>query len=131
MKCFPPIKAGECSTMMLRLYRSIATVDAKAPLSSLADQEPTWASASTLERSWELKLLADRSSEKQDLLVRMSQFPSSDERSQWQDCAKGSTGFADGAAKGSNRRIYTTTRRANFQACVPEVLVLDFGSHRR
>jgi hypothetical protein len=33
---------------MLCLYRLIATMDAKAPLSSLADQAPTWASASAL-----------------------------------------------------------------------------------
>ena len=35
---------------MLRLYRLIATMDAKAPLPSLADQEPTWTSASNLAR---------------------------------------------------------------------------------
>jgi DNA polymerase I len=45
---------------MLRLYRRIATMDATAPLPSLADQVPTWASASTLARSWELNQLADR-----------------------------------------------------------------------
>ena len=33
---------------MLRLFRLIATMDALAPLPSLADQKPTWASASTL-----------------------------------------------------------------------------------
>src|SRR4029077_13569289 len=31
----------------LRLYRSIATMDASAPLPSLADQKPTWAAASS------------------------------------------------------------------------------------
>jgi DNA polymerase-1 len=31
---------------LLRLYRLIATMDAKAPLPSLADQEPAWSSAS-------------------------------------------------------------------------------------
>jgi 5'-3' exonuclease len=36
---------------ILRLYRLIATMDAKAPLSSLADQEPTWAAASSFARS--------------------------------------------------------------------------------
>jgi DNA polymerase I len=45
---------------MLRLYRLIATMDAKAPLPSLADQEPTWAAASTFARSWGMKQLADR-----------------------------------------------------------------------
>ena len=49
---------------MLRLYRLIATMDAKAPLPSLADQEPTWASASNFARSWGLNQLADRLHEK-------------------------------------------------------------------
>jgi DNA polymerase I len=49
---------------MLRLYRLIATINAKAPLPPLADQEPTWASASNLARRWRLKLLADRLDEK-------------------------------------------------------------------
>jgi exodeoxyribonuclease-3 len=45
---------------MLRLYRLIATMEASAPLPSLADQKPTWVSASSLARSWGLKQLADR-----------------------------------------------------------------------
>jgi hypothetical protein len=45
---------------MLRLYRLIATMDAKAPLPLLADQEPTWASASTFAGSWGLSQLVDR-----------------------------------------------------------------------
>ena len=49
---------------MLRLYRSIATMDASAPLPSLADQTPTWAVASELARSWGLKQLAGRLSER-------------------------------------------------------------------
>ena len=49
---------------MLRLYRLIATMDAKAPLPSLADQEPTWVSASSLALGWGLKQLADRLEEK-------------------------------------------------------------------
>ena len=49
---------------MLRLYRLIATMDASAPLPSLADQAPTWASASNLARSWGLNQLADRLAEK-------------------------------------------------------------------
>jgi DNA polymerase-1 len=44
----------------LRLYRAIATMDAKAPLPPLADQTPTWAKADALARSWELNQLADR-----------------------------------------------------------------------
>jgi hypothetical protein len=45
---------------MLRLYRLIATMDAKAPLPSLADQEPRWVLASSFARRWGLKQLADR-----------------------------------------------------------------------
>jgi DNA polymerase I len=49
---------------MLRLYRSIATMDASAPLPALADQAPTWAVASQLACSWGLGQLADRLSER-------------------------------------------------------------------
>jgi DNA polymerase-1 len=49
---------------MLRLYRLIATMDASAPLPLLADQAPTWDSASTLPRGWGLKQLAVRLEEK-------------------------------------------------------------------
>ena len=45
---------------LLRLYRWVATMDAKAPLPFLANQEPTWASASSLARAWGLNQLADR-----------------------------------------------------------------------
>jgi exodeoxyribonuclease III len=45
---------------MLRLYRSIATMDTSAPLPALTDQTPTWEQASRLMRSWELNQLADR-----------------------------------------------------------------------
>jgi DNA polymerase-1 len=44
----------------LRLYRSIATMDASAPLPSLDDQTPTWRAAAALARGWELNQLADR-----------------------------------------------------------------------
>jgi 5'-3' exonuclease len=44
----------------LRLYRRIATLDASAPLPSLADQTPTWAEASALVDSWGLGRLAGR-----------------------------------------------------------------------
>lgn len=47
----------------LRLYRSIATMDASAPLPSLHDQTPTWPEASALARKWELNQLADRLAE--------------------------------------------------------------------
>ena len=48
----------------LRLYQSIATMDASAPLPSLADQMPTWDRASDLVRAWGLTQLADRLAEK-------------------------------------------------------------------
>jgi exodeoxyribonuclease-3 len=44
----------------LRLFRSIATMDRKAPLPRLADQTPTWRKAAELARQWELNQLANR-----------------------------------------------------------------------
>lgn len=44
----------------LLLYRRIATMDASAPLPSLADQTPNWAEASSLSASWGLGNLAGR-----------------------------------------------------------------------
>jgi exodeoxyribonuclease III len=44
----------------LRLFRSIATMDPKAPLPSLATQKPTWHKAAALAEKWELKQLAKR-----------------------------------------------------------------------
>jgi 5'-3' exonuclease len=44
----------------LLLYRRIATMDASAPLPSLADQTPTWAGASALCGAWGLSNLAER-----------------------------------------------------------------------
>jgi exodeoxyribonuclease III len=44
----------------LRVYRSIATMDRKAPLPPLRDQRPSWEKASALARSWDLNQLADR-----------------------------------------------------------------------
>jgi hypothetical protein len=35
-------------------------MNAKAPLPRLADQQPTWAKAAALARSWELRQLAER-----------------------------------------------------------------------
>ena len=50
----------------LRLYKSIATMNRKAPLSKLPDQTPTWTTAAALARSWQLNALAARL----DLLAR-------------------------------------------------------------
>jgi DNA polymerase-1 len=44
----------------LRLYRSIATMDRKAPLPRLGAQKPTWTKAAALAREWELNQLAAR-----------------------------------------------------------------------
>jgi DNA polymerase-1 len=44
----------------LRLYLHIATMDASAPLEPIADQQPTWADAARLVRSWGANQLADR-----------------------------------------------------------------------
>jgi DNA polymerase-1 len=54
----------QTQAQILRVYRLIATKEASAPLPSLADQEPTWASASSLARGWGLKQLADPLAEK-------------------------------------------------------------------
>ncbi len=60
------LAAGRFATEadMLRLYRSIATMNAAAPLPSLGSQTPTWAKASALARTWGLNQLADRLVEK-------------------------------------------------------------------
>jgi DNA polymerase-1 len=44
----------------LRLFRRIATMDAKAPLPPLRNTAPTWNRAAELARNWELRKLADR-----------------------------------------------------------------------
>jgi DNA polymerase-1 len=49
---------------LLRLYRLIATMDAKATLPSPADQEPAWSSPPDFARTWGLNQLADRLDEK-------------------------------------------------------------------
>jgi DNA polymerase-1 len=45
---------------MLRLFRSIATINPSAPLPPIGIHTPTWASASVLARAWGLNHLADR-----------------------------------------------------------------------
>jgi len=44
----------------LRLYRSTATMNKKAPLPSLRSQKPTWRKAAALAREWQLNQLAGR-----------------------------------------------------------------------
>jgi 5'-3' exonuclease len=48
---------------VLRLYQSIATMNAAAPLPSLPDQAPNWAAGAVLARDWELNRLAERFAE--------------------------------------------------------------------
>jgi len=52
---------------MLLCYKSIATMDATAPLPPLPDQIPTWAQAADLARHWELSQLAGRLEELADV----------------------------------------------------------------
>jgi len=56
------LKAGRFSAQAkdLRLFRSIATMDRKAPLPRLRGQKPTWRKAAALARAWELNQLAKR-----------------------------------------------------------------------
>jgi DNA polymerase-1 len=56
------LKAGRFPALaeQLRLLRSIATMDRKAPLPRITDQTPTWHKAAALAREWELKQLASR-----------------------------------------------------------------------
>jgi 5'-3' exonuclease len=56
------IKAGRFAAQaeMLRLYRSIATMDKSAPLPPLRSQRPTWGRAAELARHWQLNKLAER-----------------------------------------------------------------------
>jgi exodeoxyribonuclease-3 len=44
----------------LRLFRSIATMDAKAPLPRIRDQRPTWMEAAALAKKWRLNQLSAR-----------------------------------------------------------------------
>jgi DNA polymerase-1 len=53
-----PRLAGQAEN--LQLYKSIATMNAAAPLPPLPDQTPTWSKAAALARDWHLTRLADR-----------------------------------------------------------------------
>jgi len=56
------LRAGRFPAMAetLRLYRSIATMNRKAPLPILRSQKPTWGKAAAVAREWELNQLAGR-----------------------------------------------------------------------
>ncbi len=59
------LKAGRFPAQAddLRLYRSIATMDAKAPLQRVVDQTPTFEKAAALAKAWDLNKLAERLTE--------------------------------------------------------------------
>jgi DNA polymerase-1 len=44
----------------LRLFRRIATMNAKAPLARISNQKPKWRNAAALAREWQLIQLAER-----------------------------------------------------------------------
>jgi DNA polymerase-1 len=44
----------------LRLFKTIATMDRRAPLPSLRNQKPTWHNGAALARKWQLNQLASR-----------------------------------------------------------------------
>jgi len=56
------LKAGRFAKQAedLKLYRTIATMDKKAPLPTIAAQTPTWHKAAALARKWQLNKLAGR-----------------------------------------------------------------------
>jgi exodeoxyribonuclease III len=56
------LEAGRYSAIAsnLRLFKSIATMNRKAPLLSLRNQRPTWPKAAALAREWKFKQLAER-----------------------------------------------------------------------
>jgi exodeoxyribonuclease III len=56
------LKAGRFAKQAedLKLYRSIATMDKKAPLPKITVQTPTWHKAAALARKWQLNQLAGR-----------------------------------------------------------------------
>jgi exodeoxyribonuclease III len=56
------LAAGRFPTMAdsLRLFKTIATMDRRAPLPSLRNQKPTWHNGAVLARKWQLNQLASR-----------------------------------------------------------------------
>jgi exodeoxyribonuclease-3 len=56
------LKAGRfpATAKSLRLFRSIATMNKRAPLPSLRNQTPTWYKAAALAKEWQLNQLAKR-----------------------------------------------------------------------
>jgi DNA polymerase-1 len=66
------LKAGRFAreAEQLRLFREIATMDAKAPLPPVRAMKPDWASAAALVRKWQLGKLAERLERLSDEQVR-------------------------------------------------------------
>jgi hypothetical protein len=88
MGCWGPWGGFRSSGGDASLYALIATMDAAAPLPSLADQSPTWASASRGARGWKLDQLADPLGG--DVWPRMSRRMDSLHPTMgrlWQECA--------------------------------------------
>ena len=56
------LKAGRfpATAKSLRLFRSIAMMNKRAPLPSLRNQTPTWDKAAALAKEWQLNQLARR-----------------------------------------------------------------------
>jgi len=56
------IRAGRFAPQaeLLRLYRSIATMDKTAPLPPLRSQKPSWETAAEIARCWQLRKLTER-----------------------------------------------------------------------
>ena len=56
------LEAGRFPAMAerLRLFKSLATMNRKAPLPNLRGQRPTWHKAAALAREWELNQLAHK-----------------------------------------------------------------------
>jgi hypothetical protein len=54
------LASGLAQAEALQLYKEIATMDASAPLPSLASQKPTWGKAAALANEWGLNQLAER-----------------------------------------------------------------------
>ena len=63
------LKAGRFAARAgnLRLFRSIATMNTKAPLPSLRSRRPTWSKAAALAKDWNLNQLATRLEQLADL----------------------------------------------------------------
>ena len=74
------LKAGRfpAQAEKLRLFRKIATMNARAPLTRIPNQTPTWRRAAALAREWQLKQLAERLEELASEQATTEQSPETD-----------------------------------------------------